>query len=136
MKLPGQHKYRVSPAEQRTYNGKVYASKLESRYAGFLHAMMGHGDVVDVVEQPRLWLGVRENVYVPDFLIIGERNLCNDKAVCYYVDCKGVKTAKFRRDVKLWRAYGRLPLHIVVDDRKGGFKTDEVVEPGATSPVS
>ncbi len=136
MKLPGHNKYRVSPAAEREYNGKVYASKLEARYAAHLGMMVEAGEVIDFVEQPRLWLGVRENVYVPDFLVISwEDNRGNGirgegiVEAPYYVDCKGVKTAKFKRDVKLWRRYGRLPLHIVVSDRKGGFRTDEVIEP-------
>lgn len=117
------NKYRVSAPEARTFNGKVYASKAECLYAQELDLVLRAGKLVEVVEQPRLWLGVRENVYVPDFLIVPLPPFSP-----WYVDVKGVETAAFKRNKKLWKRYGRLALHIV--KRSGsGFKTTETITP-------
>jgi predicted nuclease of restriction endonuclease-like RecB superfamily len=96
-------KYGVAPKEDRTWRGKVYASKIEMEYAQMLAAATF---VVDVVEQPRIRLG-DDHIYVPDFLVIGKCGHAN-----YYVDVKGVETPTFRKSKKLWAKYGRLPLHI------------------------
>ncbi len=114
------HKYKVSPPSERRHNGKTYASKAEMLYAINLYFMVDHGVILDFIEQPRVWLGVPENKYVPDFLVIprDERP--------YYVDVKGVETAAFRKNKKLWASYGALDLHIV--KRKGNnFTVTEVI---------
>lgn len=100
-------KYKVSPPEERRYNGRTYGSKSEMRYAKHLDRLLEQGIVLDFVCQPKTWLGVPENVYVPDFLIIPHGG------PPYYVDVKGMETQKFKRDKKLWKAYGRLALHVV-----------------------
>lgn len=119
-KPPKRHKYGVADAEDRTYNGKVYASKAEARYAAELDLRIKAGEVRDYVEQPRLWLGVREMVYVPDFLVIVMNGLLGHG---YYVDVKGHETKQFKKVRQLWPKYGRLPLHIV---KRG--RTTEVIE--------
>lgn len=117
------NKYRVSAPEARTFNGKVYASKAECMYAQELALRLRAGELAEVVEQPRLWLGVVENIYVPDFLIIPFGD-----AMPYYIDVKGVETAAFKKNKKLWAKYGRLQLRIV--KRSGnGFKTTETITP-------
>lgn len=117
-------KYNVSKPEARTFRGKVYDSKAEMTYATYLNDFINCGEITEVVEQPRLWLGVPENVYVPDFLVIqkyGEP---------YYVDVKGVETPQFKKVKKLWAAYGRLPLKIVT--LKGStFHVSEIILPPA-----
>jgi len=115
------NKYKVSPAAERTFNGRTYDSKAECLYAQQLDLMLQSGDVLDVVEQPRVTLGVPENVYRPDFLIIPDGELP------YYVDVKGMETPKFKKDKKLWKAYGRLDLYIVKQSGKR-FKTTEVIQ--------
>lgn len=117
------NKYRVAPPEQRHWNGKTYDSKAEMRRAVELHALLDVGHFAEIVEQPKLSLGVRENVYRPDFLLIPV------DGHPYYEDVKGQETAKFKRDKKLWRRYGRLPLHVVMS-RGSRFETVEVVEGG------
>jgi hypothetical protein len=117
------NKYKVSPADQRRFNGRTYGSKAEMGYAKILFSQRLSGEVVDYVEQPRLWLGVPENIYVPDFLVI----LADGSQ--HYVDVKGVETQKFKRDKKLWRSYAYLELHIVKASGKN-FKTTEVIEGG------
>jgi hypothetical protein len=80
--------------------------------------------VIDYICQPRVWLGVEENIYVPDFLVIP------DGAVPHYVDVKGVETPKFKHDKKLWASYGRAALHIVKETSPAKFKTSEIIEGG------
>jgi hypothetical protein len=91
-------------------------------YAQVLWQLRELGEIVEYIEQPRLWLGVPLNVYVPDFFVVSE---CG---VCWYVDVKGVETAKFKRDKKLWREYGRQELHLVKKSGKG-FKVYETIDP-------
>ena len=112
------NKYKVSPPSERRFNGRTYGSKAEMRYAEQLYVLRDNGHIIEFVEQPRLWLGVPENIYVPDFLVIPAED---DP---YYVDVKGVETAKFKRDKKLWAAYGRLHLLVV----KASGKKFEVAE--------
>ncbi len=114
------NKYKVSPPNERRHNGRTYASKAEMMYAINLYFQQDHGIILDFVEQPRLWLGVPLNKYVPDFLVIprDERP--------FYVDVKGIETAAFKKNKKLWAAYGYLDLHVV--KRKGNnFITSEIV---------
>ena len=118
------NKYNVSPPEDRRYNGRTYASKAEMRYAMLLYQLRDNGDIIDFVEQPRLWLGVPENKYVPDFLVIPESSI---SVYPHYVDVKGFYTPAFKRVVKLWKAYGILDL-VVIKPTKTSFKTAEVID--------
>ena len=71
-------------------------------------------------EQPKFHLGVRENVYVADFMY-----QCRDRVVTIE-DVKGVETAKFKKDKRLWSRYG--PMRLTLVKRKGskwGFETIE-----------
>jgi len=120
-KKKGRNKYNVSKPEARTYAGKVYDSKAEMLYAQCLWERLRAADLLEVVEQPRIYLGVIENIYVPDFLVITPRE-------SYYVDVKGVETPQFKKVKKLWAAYGRLPLKIVT--LKGQiFHVNEIILP-------
>ena len=113
-------KYKVSPPDERKFLGRTFGSKAEMHYCVMLEAMVEQDIIRDYVCQPRTWLGVPENVYVPDFFVVPVG------AIPHYVDVKGLETAKFKRDKKLWSRYGRLPLHIV--KRKGSkFITSEVI---------
>lgn len=118
-----QHKYGVVPKEQRRHNGRVYASKAEASYAALLWFAFDNGEIVDLIEQPRKWLGHRDNVYVPDFLVVWADGTIE------YIDVKGMETLKFKKAVNLWKKYGRLPLRIVKASG-GGFVTDRVIEGG------
>lgn len=116
-------KYNVAPKEQRTFMGRVYASKAEAQYAHVLHLTLLAGEIRDVEEQPRTELGVPENVYIPDFLVT---NMDGSK---HYVDVKGMETPIFRRNKKLWASYGPGKLLIVKRTSDHKFKLVETVEP-------
>ena len=120
------NKYRVSTPERRTLAGKVYSSRAEMQYARFLSLERDckDGGVLDYIEQPRVWLGIRLNVYVPDFLVIPK-----DGVEPFFVDVKGVETAAFKKNKRLWKQYGRLALHVVEIDRNGHVKTREIIQP-------
>lgn len=117
-------KYKVSKPEDRRFMGRTFDSKAECQYAMQLYMMLECGAILDFICQPRVWLGVPENVYVPDFLVIPEQ------AAPYYVDVKGHETQKFKRDKKLWKAYGRLELVIVKHKRGDKFETTETIKGG------
>ena len=107
-----QSKYRNRPTD---YNGVRYRSKAEASYAEELDRMTKYGWITWWIGQPVFRLGVPENKYVADFLVVRRTDV-------YVVDTKGNETPKFRRDKKLWRAYGPCALHVV---RNG--KTVEIV---------
>lgn len=115
------HKYKTSPASERQYLGRTFGSKAEMQYCMMLERMVDEEIILDYVCQPKVWLGVPENVYIPDFLVLPVG------APAHYVDVKGVETSKFKRDKKLWARYGRLALHIVKSQGNARFKTSEVI---------
>jgi hypothetical protein len=117
------NKFRVAPADQRKFLGKTYASKAEMLYAVELQQMLDAGLIIEYVEQPKLWLGVPENKYIPDFLVIPR------DGIPYYVDVKGVETAVFKKNKRLWRSYGRLQLYLA-KRKRDKFEVYEVVEGG------
>ena len=113
------NKYNVSPAAERTWRGRTYASKAECEYARRLWSRFDT-DVAEMIEQPRVTL-TEGFVYHPDFLVI-----LNDGKV-YFVDVKGRETQRFRDAKRLWAAHGRLPLQVVKRARSGGFETTEII---------
>lgn len=96
-------KYHAKKAE---YRGESYDSLAEAAYARHLDAEIERGAILWYLRQPKFSLGVPENVYRPDFLVIAEAWVAAD-------DVKGTETAKFRRDRKLWLKYGPCPLRVV-----------------------
>lgn len=94
-------KYHAQPTE---YNGVRYASKAEAAFATALDMKSAR---LWWIGQPKFRLGVPENVYIADFLVVP---LDGDT---YVVDVKGMMTSKFKRDLKLWSKYGPCPLHVV-----------------------
>ena len=122
----GRNKYQVSKPAERTFRGKVYDSKAERDYAARVWMLVGT-EYLEVVEQPRICLGVRENVYVPDFLIIPA------EGKPFYVDVKGAETPKFSKDKRLFAQYGRIPLVVIA--RKGmRFYERERIDPRGEAP--
>jgi len=101
------HKYNVASVERRRFLGRTFDSLAEKEYAEVLVRLQKEGVVLDFICQPRLWLGVPENVYVPDFLVVPA------KGRIYYVDVKGAETRKFLHDMKLWQQYGKFDLVVV-----------------------
>lgn len=115
-------KYNVAPREDRTYNGTVYDSKAEMQRAVALDLMLAGKAIRSYTRQPRFTLGVKENVYVADFHVIDADG--NE----WIEDVKGASTAKWRRDMKLWRSYGPLPLHVL--KHAGGHRFVTTIIPG------
>lgn len=95
------------------YDGVRYDSRAEAERAAELDMLVQQGTFRLVVRQPTFRLGCAENVYRPDFLVIARYGHV------WCEDVKGVETAKFRRDRKLWAAYGRCPLKIMRRHRRG-----------------
>jgi hypothetical protein len=104
-------------AVRTVYDGRSYASKAEATRAQVLDYLKVLGEIREWTPQPRFQLGVPENVYVADFEVLGA------DGTRWVEDVKGHETAKFRRDKKLWRAYGPCPLHVI----RGGSR--EVIVP-------
>lgn len=95
-------------AKRTEYNGVMYASKAEAQRARELDTFLAAGLIRFWQGQPGTWrLGCPENVYRPDFLVV------DNKGEVRVEDVKGMRTAKFAKDVRLWRAYGNCPLHII-----------------------
>jgi len=120
-KRQGRSKYRNKPT---VYGGVRYASKAEAERAMHLDAAIANGFASWWIGQPTFRLGCPENVYRPDFLVAFP-GFNGQGTGIRAEDVKGVETAKFKRDKKLWAAYGPVPLWIV---RNG--KVVEVIEPG------
>lgn len=113
--------FKVSLPERRTYNGVIYASRTEARYAEHLDTLISTGSVSWWIGQPTFRLGCSENKYRPDFLCV------ETTGIVYAVDVKAAKgdTTAFRRTKKLWRLYG--PCRLVVARPQGkGWKHEEV----------
>lgn len=114
------NKYNVAPVVDRTFRGKVYASKAECIRAQELRMLMQAGEIRQVIEQPRFELGIPENVYIADFQVTDR------DGTVWVEDVKGVETAKFKHNKRLWRRYGKCPL--VLFKRKGDGWAKEIVE--------
>lgn len=106
----GGNKYGVAEASRRRMGDRTYGSLAEMRYAQRLEIEHAAGEVQFFLEQTRVRLGVPENVYVPDFFVV-----MRDGAF-RFVEVKGKPTPKWRRDMRLWAAYGPATL-VVVDAR-------------------
>lgn len=113
-------KYKAKPTD---YAGVRYASKAEAARAAALDLWAAAAPGRWWVGQPKFRLGVPENVYVADFLVV-------DGGSVRVEDVKGVETAKFKRDKKLWASYGPCPLWLI---KKG--RVAEVVAPAAADPA-
>ena len=113
------NKYNVSPAGERRALGRTFDSKAEMLYALQLQRMVEGGIVQDYVCQPKLWLGVPEYTYTPDFLVVPS---VEAGGLPYYVDvCGGMTTSK-KKHMKMWKAHGRLALVLVKHTGNGKFK--------------
>lgn len=112
------NKFHAIPTE---YNGVRYASKSEAARAQELDMLESAGEINWWIGQPRFHLGSAEAKYVADFLVCGK-----DGEGHWTEDVKGMVTQKFARDKKLWKAYGKMPLHIL--KRKKNGWTREIIE--------
>lgn len=110
--MRARNKYRAVRTE---YGGCVYDSKAEARRAAELDLLVLAGDVAWWVRQVVFRLGCPENVYRVDFVVAERTKSClfPDGVIVHAEDVKGVRTAKFARDAKLWRAYAPMPLRVI-----------------------
>lgn len=97
-------KYRNTPT---IYRGWRFDSKAEARRCMDLDNLIRAGVVRWYLRQPTFRLGVPENVYRADYLVL------NADGSTHVEDVKGVETSKFRRDVRLWESYGPFDLHVI-----------------------
>lgn len=107
------------------YAGLRYDSKSEARRAEELDLMLRAGEIKHWSRQPKYHLGVPENVYIADFFVIMADGSFHAE------DVKYMRTAKFNRDVKLWRSYGKHPLLILT--LRGACWVAETID-GAVEP--
>jgi hypothetical protein len=91
----------------RTHNGIVYDSQAEMKRAAQLDIELAAGVIRGWLRQTTVMLGVPENRYTVDFVVVGL------DGVCWAEDVKGHETASFKRNKKLWARYGPMPLHVL-----------------------
>jgi hypothetical protein len=116
------NKYRVAPKPDRTWRGKVYASKTEMEYAMLLHSLLKAGEIKRLIEQPTFTLGPSGIKYSPDFEV-------HDDEGRKWIDVKGHQTAAFRLKVRLWKVHG--PGLLLIVKRSGkGWKVVKQVDGG------
>lgn len=113
MKPYAKSKYRNEPT---IYGGVRYDSRAEAHRAAELDLLVLSGTIRFWVRQPSFRLGCPENVYRADFLVVPR------SGGAWVEDVKGVHTAKFARDAKLWARYGPCPLHVI---GRGGTRVIE-----------
>jgi hypothetical protein len=116
MPPPFARKYRNKPMP---YNGVTYHSTGEARHAMGLDLRVRAGEIRGWIRQVPIALGDPINRIVVDFLVVGNDGRCHAE------EYKGAWTPKFTRDVKLWRKYGLMPLHII-----GGKKLEIIIPDG------
>jgi len=104
------NKYRVSPKEDRTLDGIVFASKREMQRYAELKELERQGVIRDLVRQPRFPLEVNGQEvckYVADFCYVDS----DDKTVVE--DAKGVRTPIYKLKLKLLEAVHGIEVHEV-----------------------
>jgi hypothetical protein len=112
-------RHKVSPPDERTWNGRLYASKGEMRYAQVLDGEARMGLIVEIFNQPTVQLGPVQ--YRADWAIRRVKD-----GPWLWIDYKGVETPTFKQIKKLWREYGPGDLLIVKSSGKN-FKVAERV---------
>lgn len=117
----GRSKYH---ATKTPFAGRVYDSKMEAARAADLACMVEAGLLRAAIPQPgTIFLGLPENKYRPDFLVI------HSDGAWVYEDVKGQETAAFKKNKRLWSEYG--PGTLIVTRQSGKrFKViEEIVGP-------
>jgi hypothetical protein len=98
------HKYGVEPDKsKRTYEGELYDSVAEARYARSLDAQLDAGEISSWRRSPTYWLIVGDSwhrlSYTADFQV------WRPDRSWFLVDVKGVQTEAFRIKVRLMRHF-------------------------------
>jgi hypothetical protein len=114
-KAPKRHKYNVSPKEERTVDGIVFASKWEARGYGLLKMLIGKDKFT---LQPKYVLseGFRDletGKKIRDENYLGDFDVTDPTGAVHTLDFKGVETAMFRSKAKRFlKRYGRPVIRI------------------------
>ncbi len=96
------NKYGRSSAADRTYNGKVYDSKLEMQYRQHLDLLQKAGVITRIIEQIQYAVDINQIHicnYILDFIVWYKAGHIE------YIDCKGMKTPTYKLKKKLVEAY-------------------------------
>lgn len=114
------HKYNVSPAEQRTYKGRVYASLRECARAKELDRLVEIGEVAWWLPQVLIPLGEDESWRIDFVVAIRAKTVYSVRGtfellVIHGEDPKGAKLGLAKKR-KLWNKYGPFELRIMYKD--------------------
>ena len=120
----------LSSKQDRTYEGRTYASKAERLYAEYLDALIPLGEVFRWLAQPNFQL-TPDISFRPDFIVTCHAHAQGIETIIedtYVVDIKGYLQRGWTKKRKLWLKYA--PIRMLVIERSGsGWKTIEIVDP-------
>lgn len=119
-------KFRVSPANERTWKDIVFHSKLEMLVGQMLFLGLETGVWKEVERQVRIELA-EFVTYVADFVATTP----DGRKIVW--EAKGAETAAWRRVKKAWKKYGPYELR-VVKYRGRGFRITEILPAGTEAP--
>lgn len=119
-------KFRVSPANERTWKEIVFHSKLEMLLGQALFAGLEAGVWVEVERQVKIELA-EFVTYVADFVAMTPEG----KKIVW--EAKGAETAAWKRVKKAWKKYGPYEMR-VVKYRGRGFGITETLPAGTDAP--
>jgi hypothetical protein len=120
----------VADKSRRTFNDKVYDSRLEMERSYQLWLMKSHRQVGGYFEQVKMPLG--DITYTVDFLVFaakGPDSLASSLRPAWCEDVKGHETERFKLVRRLWPKYGFLPL-IVLKGKPGNWKRETIFPKG------
>ncbi len=100
----------------------MYPSKAQAARAYQLDLMAQNKVIHAYIEEVTFRLGP-DFRYRADFLVFGPASLVHTYPV-WAEDVKGFVTPRFKEAVKMWKKYGRFPLHVI------GNKSTEVIGGG------
>lgn len=118
------HKYGVKQDEKakgsRTFRGILYASRIECLRA-IEHDALSRSSKYDYwwTRQVPFWLGAGGFKYIADFLVWNPVD-----GGLWAEDVKGAKTDRYNDIMKMWAAYGELPLRILGYKRERFYVID------------
>ncbi len=101
------NKYGVAPKIRRIYKGVVYASLAQAIRAAELDILIQIGDIRSWEPEPVFALGCPENKYKADFGVV------NSDGSEHVEEVKGAETPAWKKNKRLWKKYGKLPLKIL-----------------------
>jgi len=112
--------YRTVPSARRTYDGVVYASRLEAKRAVELDMLLRAEAIRSWKRQPQYQLG--DLRYRADFEVVDENGTVHAE------DVKGFETTAFRKVRKLWPKYQTIPL-VILSGTPPGWNKETIEVP-------